>query len=331
METHISHVSRRGPFPQMRLLFCVVAAVSASVLHLRADPVSELASFSVFDKIDLAQLAAGDAKTLRGVPMNTTRYLSVQTCWVATGTPAQQAESMQRYNPASHPELKVYLHTSGSNFSSLAQAPGNAAVQSLVAATQNKSTDLQISREEAAKLPAGAPATMAGPIASFWSALLTARAAAGPFGQPPYDYTGEAIRAGDEINGLLRQQSKIQKQFNGLVSGKGETYWELIEANNKGVLTLGASYQRQPGGGSYQLADVLYYASGGYYALVTLHQLWPVQVDGKPATLIWRGDMISSAELADLRGIERLGSESAMIKDVSKAVRLFRRDSGGAH
>ncbi len=170
---------------------------------------------------------------------------------------------------------------------------------------------------------------MVGPIANFWSALLTARAAAGPFAQPPYDYTGQAIRAGDEINALLRQQGKIQKQFNGLINGKGEQYWELLDANNKGVLTLGTSYQRQPGGGSYQLADVLYYASGGYYALITLHQLWPVEVDGKPATLVWRGDMISSAELADLRGIERLGSESAMMKDVSKAVRLFRRDSGG--
>jgi hypothetical protein len=58
--------------------------------------------------------------------------------------------------------------------------------------------------------------------------------------------------------------------------------------------------------------------------------MWPVEVDGKASTLIWRGDMISSAELAGLAGVERMGSESAMIRDISRAVRLFRRDTGAA-
>ena len=76
-----------------------------------------------------------------------------------------------------------------------------------------------------------------------------------------------------------------------------------------------------------QSADVLYYASGGYYAAVTLYQFWPVEVDGKSSTLVWRGDLISSAELADLRGVERLGSESALLRDVAKSVRALRSDS----
>ncbi|MGI8820340.1 MAG: hypothetical protein ACR2ID_05665 [Chthoniobacterales bacterium] len=294
---------------------------------LQADPVSELASFSVFDKPDLAQLT-GDAKPLRGPEMSTPRYLSVQTCWVAPGTPAQQAEAMRRFNPANHPEMKVLLHSSGANFARLAQAPNNEAVQALVAATQSKAPELQISRAEAARIPSGAPATMAGPIAGFWSGLLTARAQAGPFAQAPYDHTGQAIRSGDEINAMLRQQGKIQKQFNGLIGGQGETYWELLDVDGKGVLTLGSSSQRQTSGSS-QMADALYYASGGYYAAVTLYQMWPVNLGGKPATLIWRGDLISSAELAELRGVERLGAESSLLKDVSKAVRIFRRDSGG--
>jgi len=93
-------------------------------------------------------------------------------------------------------------------------------------------------------------------------------------------------------------------------------------------VTLGASYSRGAGG-TYQAADVLYYASGGYYVALTLHQLWPVTVDGKPSTLVWRGDMISSASLGSLRGVERLGSESVMMKNITKAVTLFRRDTGG--
>jgi len=93
-------------------------------------------------------------------------------------------------------------------------------------------------------------------------------------------------------------------------------------------VTLGASYNRGGSNGTQQAADVLYYASGGYYVAVTLYQFWPVTANGKPSTLVWRGDMISSASLADLHGVERLGSESAMMKDIARAVALFRKDMG---
>jgi hypothetical protein len=52
-------------------------------------------------------------------------------------------------------------------------------------------------------------------------------------------------------------------------------------------------------------------------------------VEGKPSTLVWRGDMISAASLGTLHGVERLGSESVMMKNITKAVTLFRRDTGG--
>ncbi|MBA3884027.1 MAG: hypothetical protein H0X73_15290 [Chthoniobacterales bacterium] len=306
---------------------CGVLLLFSAGLAARADALSDLASFSMFEKIDLAQLAIGDAKTVRGPAMSASRFLSVQTCWVAPGSPADVAAALRNWNPAQHAELKIILHANGSDFERLQQAPDNGVVRALVAATVSKSTALQISRDEAAKLPSGGSA-MAGPVANFWAAVLSARSAAGPFGQAPYDFTGQAIRAGDEINGLLRQQPKIQKQFAGIIAGKGDRYWELVDIENKGVLTLGASYGRSSGNGQ-QAADVLYYASGGFYAGLTLYQMWPVDLDGRSSTLVWRGDMTSAAEIGETRGMERLGAESAMIKDVSRAVRLFRRDTGG--
>jgi hypothetical protein len=39
--------------------------------------------------------------------------------------------------------------------------------------------------------------------------------------------------------------------------------------------------------------------------------------------------MTSAALLGTLHGVERLGSESVMMKNISKAVTAFRRDSGG--
>ncbi|MDQ6859769.1 MAG: hypothetical protein M3032_01240 [Verrucomicrobiota bacterium] len=295
-----------------RLSLAVVSlltlAASAVVTHA-ADPAAELASFSVFNSVDLAQLQ-GEAKPVRGPAMNSSRFQSVQTCWVAPGAPAQVSAALRSFNPARHSELKVISHTNGTNFSGLASVPNNSAVQWLQNATAQKSNELQISKQEAASNA---------PFAQFWSGILSSRASAGVFGQPPYDNTGKNIKAGDEINSMLSEQGKIKKQFSGVIGSKGDQYWELLEVDEKGVLTLGASFNK-----GMQMADVLYYASGGYYAAVTLYQLWPVDVGGKPSTLVWRGDLVSSGELADLRGVERLGSESALIKDVAKSVRAVR-------
>jgi hypothetical protein len=318
-----------------------------------ADPVSELASFSIFDKVDLAQLAKSDVKTAHGPPMRNSHFLAIQSCYVAPGAPAQQMEALRRWNPAKYRELKVFLHSDltsnpgPSSFERLKNAPDNASVRSFVNATQKLGPELQISKDEAKRFSAvatsGGGGVITAAVVAFWTDVLTARTksfvAGGMAAEPPYDHAGPSIRASDEVNGLLRDQGKIRQQFSGLLGataiGRGagslpaELYWELLDADDHGVVTLGASYSRSGAGGTYQSADVLYYASGGYYVGLTLHQLWPVTVDGKPSTLVWRGDMISSVSLGSLRGVERLGSESVMMKNVTKAVTLFRRETGG--
>jgi hypothetical protein len=137
------------------------------------------------------------------------------------------------------------------------------------------------------------------------------------------------VRPSEELNALLRAQEKIRGKFSGVLDGKGEGFWELLTADEQGVLTLGASYRRSGANGTFQAADALYYASGGYYAGLTLYQMWPVDAGGKPGTLVWRADLISSGTIASLHGIERVASESAMMRDISKAVSSFRRDIGG--
>ena len=137
---------------------------------------------------------------------------------------------------------------------------------------------------------------------------------------------------------MLRDQEKIRKQFAPLLNNSGigrgaggrpEQYWELVNVDRKGVLTLGATYVHPSGGGTFQAADISYYASGGYDAGLTFYQMWPVTIEGRPSTLVWRGDMISSAEVASLRGITRMGAEATFRKDISKSVGLFLRDTSG--
>ncbi len=331
--------------PSRRLIttaFILSSLLLGRATIARADAVSELASFSVFDKVDLAQLARSDVKTAHGPPMSNPRFLAVQSCYVAPGAPAQLIAALRRWDPTKHRELKVFLHSdlpsspTAANFEKLKNAPDNGPVRAFVADTQKLSTDLQISQAEAKKFSAA--------VVTFWTDVLLSRTksfvSGGTSAQPPYDHSGKAIRASDELNGLLREQGKIQRQFSGLLGATGigrgagsltpELYWELLDVDDRGVVTLGADYNRAGGGGTYQSADVLYYASGGYYVAVTLYQMWPVTVEGKPSTLVWRGDMISAPSLADLHGVERLGSESVMMKQISKAVTLFRRDTSGS-
>lgn len=317
-----------------------------------ADPVSELASFSIFDKVDLAQLAKSDVKTAHGPPMKNSRFLAVQSCYVVPGSPAQQMEALRRWNPSKYRELKVFLHSDlpsnpgPGNFEKLKNAPDNASVRSFVTATQKLSPDLQVSKEEAKRFSAaagGGGGVIPPAVVAFWTDVLTARTksfvSGGMAAEPSYDHPRSSVRASDEVNGLLREQDKIRRQFSGFLGataiGRGagslpaDLYWELLDANDQGVVTLGAAYSRGGAGGTYQAADVLYYASGGYYVALTLHQLWSITVEGKPSTLVWRGDMISSAQLGSLHGVERLGSESVMMKNITKAVTAFRRETGG--
>ena len=320
--------------------------------HLWADAVSEMAAFSVFDKVDLAELAKGDVKTAHGPPMSETRYLSVQSCYVGAGSPAQQIEGLRQWNPLKHRELKVFLHSdvrgtaNPADFAKLKSAPDNAAVRALASATAKMSSELQINRDEAKKLSesgAGAGGTLPAAVIEFWSNVLSGRvhsfASGGAAAQPPYNHSGNSIQPAQEFSGLLKQQDKIRRQFSSFLGQTGigrsagsspELYWELVDVDDQGVLTLGASYARKGSEGPSQAADVLYYASGGYYVALTLYQMWPVTVDGKASTLVWRGDMISSTALASLHGVERLASESAMMKDISRTVTLFRHDTSGS-
>ena len=159
-------------------------------------------------------------------------------------------------------------------------------------------------------------------MAAAWADVLAARARAGRSSQPPYDHTGQDPALG-RTKCLLGANDKVGHRFSGIIGGRGEPFWELLTADEQGVLTLGASFRRSGANGTFQAADALYYASGGYYAGLTLYQMWPVDVGGRPATLVWRGDFISSAAVASLHGIERVASESALMREFPRPPRYF--------
>src|SRR6516162_9397707 len=328
------------------------AAVWLPLLELsaRADPISELRSLSVFKDADLGKLANGDVLASKGAPMGYSRGLSVETAYIVKAPVKTTAALQQQFNPARHPELKVFAQEDFSgrgNFQNLASVRGGSSVKSFVDATMKLPGDaskLQLSNAEVKMFAPGSGGNGAMPssVVAFWSKVLAGRAqsfaSGGLAAQAPYETTGSPVRVGNEVASLIRESGSARSQFSSLISstpiggGRGSSpssqSWQLFDADGTAALSLSAGYGK-PAGDGWQAADLQYYSSGGVYAVVTLYQLWPVKVGNQDATLIWRVDMTSASELGELRGAERLGSGAALMRAVQKDVKAFLRDTPG--
>ncbi len=327
------------------LRFLLLALLSASAF---ADPIAEMTAFSSLKNVDLAKLAAGEVLTGRGPTMSFQRGLAIESAYMVKAPLAKTLELQRQWSPAGHGGLKVYLHSdlpakpTSNDFGKLATAPQSGPVKALVAATEKvdpAKPALYLSTDEAKNF-GKAPVTawggpLSGAVGGFWSSLLAARAQAFSAGglarQPAYFWKGESISAADELSRLLKEVPKVRAQFSGLAGSltsggapsKSAHYWELSDIEGQAAFSLGATLEKAAAGGA-QTADVQYYASGGYFVLVTFYQMWPVE----GGTLVWRGDLIASPALAELRGMERMGSSAAMMKQVKQYVTAFLKDSG---
>lgn len=346
------------PYLVMRrfsLVFLMALGWFAAPLPARADALSELKAFAGMDGVDLAALADGKALTGRGAAMGSPRDLGVQACYLVPLPLQKTVELHRQWNAARHPELKVYLHrdlsakpSAADLLDGLRAVRDNAAVHSLAGATAKLAagqTELQMSAAEARQFGPGEAGAGKGPfspaVAAFWSNLLAQRVAAfaggGASRQPAYETAGETVRAADEIARLLKEQPKVREQFKpllddaALATGGGKLapalYSELIDVEGRAAFTLGASYAK-PVKDGWQALDAGYYGSDGFFALLTFYRFWPVTTAaGQPATLVWRGDLISSASLAELHGVERMGSMGAMMKEIQKNIDCLQRDA----
>jgi hypothetical protein len=323
-------------------LLLVVGAL-APAFSTKADPITDLRSLSVFKDADLSKLAAGNISAAPIPNMQVARDMSVQTAYVVRAPVKTTVGLLQQWDPARHPELRIYLQgnlpgrTSSTNFQSLASVPLTSSVRAFVAATEKLpgySSGLKYTSDESNGRG------MPGPVVTFWSQVLSQRVnsfVSGGLGAvPSYPTAGANISPATEVNQLIESSGNARSYFSPMISatpaggGRGSSTpslsWQLFDADGEAVVSLDAFYAR-PVGDGYQTVDVGYYASGRYYAVVTLQQLWPVQVDGRDATLIWRVDLVSSPAYSGLRGVDRLGSGAATMRQIQQNIRAFLSDS----
>jgi hypothetical protein len=351
------------PIAGARPLFILTLALSSLAwsANANADAFSELAAFSGMQGVDDGKLAGGKVITARGPAMNFPSGLAVQACYLMPLPLQKAAEFHKQWTASRHPELKVYLHRdlpskpALADFQNFAGVRDSSAVQSLVAATEKLNPgkpELQMSFAEAklfSKTTAGGGGgSNAGPIppavAAFWSNLLYQRTlaylAGGVSREPAYEGSGETVRPSEEIARILKEQPKLREEFkpvlddSGLTGGNGNLtpslFFELLDVEGRAAFTSGAAYSK-PVKDGWQGLDLQFYSSDGYYVLLTLCRFWPVTTpSGQQATLVWRGDLLSSAAMADLHSnVERLGSTGAMMKEIQKNIGFLLQDAAG--
>lgn len=282
--------------------------------------------------------------------MSFSRGLSVQSAYVVRAPLKTTVSLQQQWNPLRHPELKVFAQgdlsgKSGSaDFQGLASVRSNSSVKAFVDATlklPQEASKLQLNANEVKAFVAGGASDGAMPasVVAFWSKVLAGRAqsfASGGLGAETYETTGSLVRVGEEVSQLIRESGNVRTFFGSLISstaiggGRGSSptsqTWQMFDGNGIAAVSLTASYGK-PAGEGWQSADLQYYASGAVYAVLTFYQLWPVKVDNRDATLVWRVDMTSAAQLGELRGVERLGSGAAMMREIQKSVKAFLQDN----
>jgi hypothetical protein len=337
----MKHTTVREKLPLNSAFLAVLAAVLTLILNAAADPLSDLRSLSALKDVDLSKLSGGNVSAT-GEPLGRfARGMSVQSAYVVRAPVRSTVVLIQQWNPTRYPRLRIYLEgdlSSGvgpQSFRGLASAPSNSPVRSFVSATESLpggALKLQLSSADVKQYSAGTSDSggLSGPVLAFWSKVLAERARAflsgGLSAEPSYE---NGVSPASEVTRLIDSSGDIQSHFAPIISGgrgSPSLSWQLFDADGQAAVSLDAFYAK-PVDDGYQTLDLGFYSSGGFYAVVTLQQLWPIQVDGRDATLVWRVDLVSSSAFDSLRGVQRLGSGAAVMRNIQENLKAFLQEA----
>ena len=318
---------------QRAFLFALFA-LGCGALGQPSDSATELAPWSDLPRPDLGKLASGKPVVQCNASMSFARGLSGQTMAVVRVPVDTALRAMLECDPATHPELETYQYhmfrtESEASFERLSFTGKNSAMRHLLAG-MSKGDDLQLTAAERSQLPRSnspeeAQQFFAAVLRSRWSAAATE----GDLG----NVNGQSIRS--EIASLLKEEPKIAQHFaellKPLLSTEAAAWpatfrWGVSKVNGTATVELGANSSRAVGG-RRQALEVTFYASSGYFTSLTLSELVPITLEGRPCTFASQVCFVSSPQLAGGFGIKRQVASMMMKSDLERSVRLFQQDA----
>ena len=322
----------------MLRIFAIASAFLAFSIHTRAaDAADSLRPWTSVDGVNLHELATGKIATSSNASMSLARGMSCQAVFLVNAPLETTHQTLLKFNSTKHAELEVFQHhvfqgEKDSAFDKLQLNPKISASAALIRSLGDASA-IQLSKREVPLMPKQRTAETAQP---FLTGILHDRWArfskSGDFGSVgTYD-------AGSELRSLLGEEGKLAKHFGALLAplnAKGAPgtpkffYWDLSVVDKKSAIQLGAVYGAELPD-KRQVLDVTYYCSNGYLVSITLYELLPVTLDGKPQTLVWQGSLVSTTGIEGGLGLKRKIGSKMMVSDVEKWIRIFRADAESA-
>ncbi|MDX2227098.1 MAG: hypothetical protein SFY92_08445 [Verrucomicrobiae bacterium] len=318
-------------------------------------------SISEFKKIDLGRLVAGDILAERYDLEDAEKGLAVQSCFVIKRPSAEVARLIATWDPSKHKEMSIYQLSIFSRdqpgqFEKLDFTSQEGPVQKFVEETlraRDGKTGLLMSEEDlkslqdflSKELPAGQKAQSPEAriaAAKFWSQLTKTRfdqfVVGGLESLPTYKTKTATMSIPGEIREMISSNPDLYKRFQNLLHasvlvGKGgkpataETYyWQLFKADKLAALAVGG-VNIEKKSDRFQVIDYQFYVSHSYFTNITLYELWPVTVEGREYTLVWRTDLVSAPLFAWLKGVQQMAAGMLMTSSIREAIHFMKSDA----
>jgi len=332
--------------------FCLCAV---SVIAAEDAALTKIKSFADFPDATMATLAGGEILTQRGPLMKFRRGMLGESCYIVKAKPSEVAHACQTFDPSGE-SSSVHFHSAihnpiqDSDLAKLNLESSRYGIKRFVSKTlaiTPDQNDFFISKAEAAQIEkavkaAGSSAKPAEVARQAWTEVLKARAlefdSGGLSKLSAYDTGGVTVDPVADIKSLIGELPRISTRFKSLLAETGldgantfkkevaaQRYSEVINYDIQATLELGAIFTREFPDGHIKILDCIYFSTGIFYVSMNLFELWPVEVGGKPATLVWRGDLLSTPTLEITRGVERMAYGKVMMMEVRKSIESFRK------
>ena len=173
-------------------------------------------------------------------------------------------------------------------------------------------------------------------ISSTWQKILLNRARCyqkgGLMAAEPYQFEKENFQPGPELVELLKKREPVLSHFmpllDGIMSGREipgalpvNYYRQDTKIEGKQAVALSAFYALP--GDHTTAAEITFYVSSQYNLSLILYELFPVTVQGKIQTYVWRGDYVITPALGFAKGIEQMAAQNIMLLEIKKSIRDF--------
>ncbi len=137
----------------------------------------------------------------------------------------------------------------------------------------------------------------------------------------------------ESLRDVLKENGPVRDEFRRVLTalaygGQDKTdpvevrdYWQLMEVDKSPAVALGCAVMRQGTGGRYEVADMHYYASHGYYGALSLYGIWPYR-DG--TSLVCRIDAVETDPFQLTQATARMIGESLFMREVKSGCDTIR-------